>query len=230
MSEHKLDEKTRLDMHSGDYVKVLEAIPMHRLVRLLPLMHFAPTDVLVDLACGPGTLSHLVHSRVARYEGVDFSPDFIASATAWVERLGIGNATFHCEDVVSYCSRRPGHADAVTSFDFSEHIYDEDFLRIFRAAHTMLKPGGRLYLYTPNLDFFYERMKDRGLAPQFPQHIAVRDEAWHRRLLQQCGFSPESIRCDFPSHYNVFRYLHPLSRLPLIGRHFRAKLFFTCVK
>lgn len=230
MTKPKLGEKTRLDLHSGDYVKVLEAIPMRRLVRLLPLMSFEKTDALVDLACGPGTLSHLVHAQLARYEGVDFSPDFVSSARDWAARLGIGNAFFQCEDVVSYCSSRPETADVVTSFDFSEHIYDEDFLRIFRAAYGLLRPGGRLYLYTPNLDFFYERMKDNGMAPQFPQHIAVRDEAWQRRLLQECGFAPEAIHCAFPSHYNVFRYLHSLSRLPWIGRHFRAKLFFTCVK
>lgn len=230
MNIPKLDEKSRLELHSGDYVKLLESLPMHRLSRLLPFMDLRPDDTLVDLACGPGTFSHLVHSRVAQYEGVDFSPEFVASAREWVTRLGITNARFHCEDIVSYCASRPDTADVVTAIDFSEHVYDEDFLKMFSAAHGMLKPGGRLYLYTPNLGFFYEWMKGTGLAPQFPQHIAVRDEAWQRRLLQQCGFAPEAIRCDFPSHYNVFRFLHPLSRLPVVGRHFRAKLFFTCVK
>jgi 2-polyprenyl-3-methyl-5-hydroxy-6-metoxy-1,4-benzoquinol methylase len=230
VTEDRLDEGARLEMHSGGYVNVMENLPVHRLSRLLPMMHLRPTDILVDLACGPGVLSHLVHDQIAQYQGVDFSPEFVASATASVRRMGISNATFHCEDVVSYCSRLPESADVITAFDFSEHIYDEDFLRIFGAAYAMLKEGGKLYLYTPNLEFIYERMKDRGLARQFPQHIAVRDEKAHWILLMACGFKAENIKCTFPSHFNVFRYLHPLTRLPWLGRHFRAKLFFTCIK
>lgn len=230
LAGHRLDEDTRLEMHSGKYVEVMANLPIHRLARLLPLMELHPSDTLVDLACGPGVLSHLVHERVARYEGVDFAPEFVASASAAVARLGIRNASFHCEDVVSYCSRQPGTADVITALDFSEHIYDEDFLRIFSAARAMLKTNGRLYLYTPNLDFFYEHMKDIGLAKQFPQHIAVRNEAQHWQLLEECGFSKDDIQCSYPSHFNVFRFLHPLSRVPLIGPYFRAKLFFTCVK
>lgn len=226
----RLDEKTRLSLHSGSYVQVLENIPISRLVRLLPFMPLKQGDHLVDLACGPGALSHLIHDIVGSYDGVDFSPEFIASARTAAQRMGIRNARFHCEDVTSYCNRHPLSAHVITAFDFSEHIYDEDFLRIFSAAYTALRPGGRLFLYTPNLDFFYERMKDAGLAKQFPQHVAVRTERQYRALLERCAFIPERIACAFPSHYNVFRFLHPLSSLPSLGKWFRAKLFFTCVK
>lgn len=230
MSKAPLDEDARIRMHSGDYVQVLENIPISRLTRLLGLMPLRRTDTLYDLGCGPGALSHLVHQRVASYHGVDFAPDFVAAARAAAARLGITNAEFHCQDIVEFCGQRPDSADVITAFDFSEHIYDEDFIRVFSAAFHALKPGGKLLLYTPNLDFFYERMKDRGLARQFPQHIAVRDAAQHRRLLEQCGFPAASIACAYPSHYNVFRHLHPLSRLPLLGKWLQAKLFFTCEK
>lgn len=230
MTAPPLDENTRLEMHSGDYVGVMENLPLHRLTRLLPLMDLRADDVLVDLACGPGALAEVVCPRIGRYEGVDFSPEFVASATARAEAKGLGNASFHCADVADYCAARPDHADVITAFDFSEHIYDDEFVKIFSAARHALRPGGRLYVYTPDADFFYEKMKAWGIAKQFPQHVAVRDEAANRRLLAQCGFAEERIRCERPSHFNVFRHLHPLSKLPGIGRYFRAKLFFVCYR
>lgn len=225
-----LDENKRRNLHSGDYVQTLDKVPTSRMVRLLPLMNLEPSCRLVDLASGTGALAELVCDRVQSYEGVDFSPDFVDFARRRTAEEGINNATFHCEDIVAFCARHRDEYDIVTAFDFSEHIYDEDFLRIFSGAYAILKPGGRLYVYTPNLDFFYERMKDIGLAKQFPQHIAVRNDVQNLDLLLRCGFRRERITCHYLPHFNVFHHLHPLSHLPGIGRWFRAKLFFGCIK
>lgn len=226
----QLDENRRRDLHSGEYVQTLDKVPTSRIARLLPLIHFQPGCRLVDLASGTGVLAELVHDRVQSYEGVDFSPELVDLARRRAAEKGISNATFYCEDIVAFCARHREEYDIVTAFDFSEHVYDDDFLRIFGGAYSILKSGGRLYVYTPNLDFFYERMKGIGLAKQFPQHIAVRNPVRNLDLLLRCGFRRDRILCSYPPHFNVFRHLHPLSKLPGVGRWFRAKLFFECVK
>lgn len=225
-----LSEEERRDLHSGDYVAVLENLPISRLQRLLPYITLRPDHRVVDFACGAGNFAELIHDRVRSVEGIDFSPDFVATAQRRADTHGIKNVSYHCRDIVEFCSEHANEYDVITSLDFSEHIYDEDFLRIFGGAHRILKPGGTLYIHTPNLDFFYERMKSSGLAPQFPQHIAVRNAAQNISLLQQCGFSYGDISCTFLPHFNVFRYLHPLRRLPLIGRWMQAKLLLACTK
>lgn len=225
-----LDERQRQELHSGDYVQLLDSIPISRMTRLVPAMALKATDRLVDFASGTGALAHLVCDRIQSYEGLDFASDFTEFARTKAAAKGLANATFHCVDIVDFCAAHADEYDVVTALDFSEHIYDEDFLKIFRGAHRILKPGGRLFIYTPNLDFFYERMKDSGLARQFPQHIAVRNDAQHQALLRQCGFAPENISVTYLSHFNVFRHLHPLRHLPLVGRYFNAKLFYRCVK
>lgn len=226
----RLSEEQRRDMHSGDYVELLDSIPISRMTRLVPLMALSPTTRLVDFACGTGPLSALVQDHVASYEGIDFSPDFVVAARRIAAEKGVANATFHCEDIVAFCARHRDEYDVVTANDFSEHVYDNDFLQIFRAAHDILKPGGWLYIYTPNLAFFWEWMKDVGLAKQFPQHIAVRDAGQYLALLEQCGFRRENIDVRYLPHFNIFRTVHWLSRLPLVGRHFQAKLFISCRK
>ena len=78
----QINEDERRDLHSGDYVQVIENVPISRMVRLLPRMEFHPSDRLVDFACGTGVLSELVHKKITSYDGVDFSPDLIdASCT-----------------------------------------------------------------------------------------------------------------------------------------------------
>lgn len=226
----QLSEDQRRDMHSGDYVALLDSIPISRMTRLIPLMALSPSTRLVDFACGTGPLSALVQHKVASYEGIDFSPDFVAAARRIAAEKGVSNASFHCEDIVSFCANHHGEYDVVTANDFSEHVYDEDFLQIFRGAHDILKPGGYLYLYTPNLTFFWERMKDVGLARQFPQHIAVRDAAQYLSLLERCGFRREDMQVRYLAHFNIFRTIHWLSHLPLVGRYFQAKLFVSCRK
>lgn len=226
----ELSQDERRDMHSGDYVQLLDSIPISRMTRLVPLMPLTPDTRLVDFAAGTGPLAALVEGRIASYEGVDFSQDFVEAARRIAGEKGLAKATFHCEDIVSFCARHGAEYDIVTANDFSEHIYDNDFVEIFSGAHSILKPGGMLYLYTPNLDFFWERMKDVGLARQFPQHIAVRDAAQHIPLLERCGFDRANIRIGYLPHFNVFRFIHPLSALPWVGRYFQAKLFIACRK
>jgi len=223
-------DQQRIALHSGQYVDAVSNVPISRLTRLIPLLDLRPEYRVVDFGCGSGAFLRLVHRQVQSYDGVDFSPDFIAEAERLSNAAGITNATFHCEDIVAFCAEHTDEFNVVSALDFSEHIDDGAFIAIFKGAYRILKPGGNLYIYTPNLDFFWERMKDIGLAKQFPQHIAVRNHPHHVFLLGKCGFQEEDItHCMLP-HFNVLRFAHPFRRLPWIGHWFEAKLFYRCQK
>lgn len=226
----QLSEEERRNLHSGDYVSVLENLPISRLERLLPYLDLQPSYRAVDFACGAGNFAELIHNCVQSVDGIDFAPDFIDAARRRAAERGIRNVTYHCQDIVDFCSAHPSEYDVVTAIDFSEHIYDEDFIRIFGGAFSSLKPGGYLYIYTPNLTFFWEWMKDVGLAKQFPQHIAVRDARQNLALLERCGFARDEIQVRYLPHFNVFRSIHWLSHLPWIGKYFQAKLLISCRK
>lgn len=224
--------KSSKDLHSGDYVEMYESKPISRISRLVELMQLDKrTTRLVDLACGNAMLLGVVHDKVAHYTGVDFSDDFIAAARNRATRMGTANCEFHCEDIIRFCTSHPGEFDVATAFDFSEHINDDDFVGIFSSVHESLKPGGRLYLHTPNLDFFMERMRDSNfILRQRAEHIAVRDTAQNISLLQRAGFSAANIRSQFIAHYNILKVVHPLSRLPWLGKYFEARIFIECTR
>lgn len=207
-------------VHSGDYVEAFESFPIERVERLVPRMNVRPTDRVADFGCGLGWLLHALPS-FGSYDGIDFSPDFIREA----EKLNSGKGKFYCQDIVDFCRDHQSEYDIATTLDFSEHIDDEAFLRIYSAILTSLKPMGKLYLHTPNGSFFMERLKERGLLEQLRGHIAVRTTGANVRLLGECGF--REIRVDRIAHYNVLKYIHPLSKISDV---FAARLWIEAIR
>ena len=212
-------------LHSGRYVERFERRPIDRVAALVRRMRVDANDVVADFACGNGMLLRALGDVRGTYHGVDFSEDFIASARAAALRLGLSNYCFHCSDIVAFCADHPAEFDVAATLDFSEHIDDSAFLEIYAAIRSSLRTGGRLYLHTPNSGFFMEALKAKGVLRQFPEHIAVRNAAATIALLEQAGFDRGRIRVEHIAHYNILRIVHPLRRLPYLGKFFAARIW-----
>jgi SAM-dependent methyltransferase len=97
---------------------------------------------VVDMACGEGYGTEVLARRARRVTGVDANPEAFAHAQARYTRPGID---FARDLVESY--RKP--CDAVVFLQTIEHVEKpEDVLAHFRS---MLPPGGRAFVSTPNL-------------------------------------------------------------------------------
>lgn len=212
-------------LHSGEYVERYNRKPLDRVCGLMKHMAVGPEDEVADFACGNGMLLQLLGSRAGKYHGVDFSHDFIRSANSWAEKEKLRNYEFYCEDIITFCNNHVAAFDIATTLDFSEHIDDDTAVSIYSAIRRSLRPGGKLYLHTPNFDFFMERAKDIGLLKQFPEHIAVRNGMQTASFLVQAGFDPANIDINYIPHYNMLKYIDFLSRIPFVGKYFRARLW-----
>lgn len=95
---------------------------------------------VVDVACGPGTLSFLAAARGARVHALDFAESMLAALRARAEREGVTSIA---------CEQGDGMA-----LPFGEHGFDAGFSlfglmffpdrgRGFRELHRVLVPGGR---------------------------------------------------------------------------------------
>jgi 2-polyprenyl-3-methyl-5-hydroxy-6-metoxy-1,4-benzoquinol methylase len=213
-----------VELHSGEYVARYNRKPLDRVRRLVPYMEIAEKDEIADFGCGNGMLLQALGGRPGMYHGVDFSPEFIDSAREWAEREGLRNYRFYCEDIIEFCSRNLGRFDCAATLDFSEHVSDEEAIGIYTAIRQSLKPGGKLFLHTPNLDFFVELMKDRGILRQFPEHIAVRNATQTLAMLEKAGFAADVAKVRHIAHYNVLKHLHALRHAPIVGKYFRARI------
>ena len=105
---------------------------------------------------------------------------------------------------------------------------DQEWTGIVNAAWHALKPGRKVYLHTPNLDFAVERLKQRGWLRQFPEHVAVRDAGNNERFFNEAGFT--SVVSDTLPHYNALHLLHFVAYIPVIGKYFLARLWVEAVK
>ena len=183
---------------------------------------------MLDVGCGPGILASLLASRYGAYTGVDFSQAMVNAARRIAVANGLQHCKFVCADAVDVMRDRHDAFDAIFMLDISEHVPDEEWGRIVRQARQALKPGGIVYLHTPSLDFFVERLKQHGWMRQFPEHVAVRTASANMRFFTDARYS--AVECIPLPHYNILRWLHPLAGLPLVGRFFAARLWIAAIK
>jgi 2-polyprenyl-3-methyl-5-hydroxy-6-metoxy-1,4-benzoquinol methylase len=102
---------------------------------------------LLDVGCGLGFFLDRARRRGWEVQGVDTSP-------AWVEHANslIGARLVQCTSV-ERASLAAGSFALVTVWDVIEHIFDPvPFLAHLR---TLLAPGGRLFIRTPNIAYCY---------------------------------------------------------------------------
>lgn len=226
----KGQEKTVKHLYGPDYVGRFEREQSpHRIRRLMQFVDISEESDVADFGCGNGMLLDCLAGRIHAYSGVDISEHFIRAARDRQKIRGIRNAEFHCEPIGQFCSRNPDAFDAGFVLDLSEHMPDEEWVPALAAIRTALKPAGKLYLHTPNGDFFLERMKMKNfIVRQFPEHVAVRTVYENIRMLEQAGFTKYDV--VMLPHYNVLRFIHGLSFLPVAGRYFQARIFIIAQK
>jgi cyclopropane fatty-acyl-phospholipid synthase-like methyltransferase len=226
---NRLSEDQLRKIYDQSYVDQYDPHALQRMRRILPFFSLSGEEVVADFGCGNGVLLELIASRVREYVGIDFSEEFIRAAEERRDARAIGKGTFCCTDLVVFADGHRNHFDAAFALDFSEHLYDDQFLRIFRAIHGALRPSGSLYLHTPNREYFVEHFREWGLLKQIEGHVGVRTARTHQALLAECGFVDVTIR--HIAHYlRLGAALHGLSALPGVGRYFQARLFIQCRK
>ncbi len=163
---------------------------MNYVQRLLVAGRCPPGAAVVDVCCGRGLQLPVLcryAPHIASYVGLDIAPDNLAEArdriAALDERYGrcFGIDLLQCDVAGEWPVLPPFDVAVYTSA--LEHLPRDLGIESLRRTHAALKPGGMLFLSTPNTP---------GPAPRPLQH-RVHVYEWHcdelRPVLQDCGFA-----------------------------------------
>ena len=196
----------------------------------LRLLALAPGDTLVELGCAAGEHTVRFAPMVRRAVGMDFSADAVRLARERAQREG-STAEFVQGDVADLSAFGDASVDKLLAMDLVEHIHDDVLAAMLREAWRVLRPGGRLVMYTPSASHYVERMKAANfILRQLPGHVAVRDGAAYARRKRAQPWA--TVRIEYlPSDYPLFGALDRLlARVPGIGPWFRFRILIAVDK
>jgi ubiquinone/menaquinone biosynthesis C-methylase UbiE len=108
---------------------------------LLP--HLAPGQRLLDVGCGPGTITLDLAGRVAPGDvvGIDVAADVVAAAEADRARAGVERVRYAVGDVYALADEDASY-DVVHAHQVLQHLSDP--VRALRELRRVLRPGGLL--------------------------------------------------------------------------------------
>jgi 2-polyprenyl-3-methyl-5-hydroxy-6-metoxy-1,4-benzoquinol methylase len=164
----------------------------------LPAKH----ERVLDAGCGSGTISDFLSRSAAEVVGIDSNPSAIRYAT---ESYKKPNLRFRLGQFAELKDERA--FDRIYCIEVIEHLYEPQVAEILSLFYRLTKPGGALFLTTPNyrslwpiIEWFLDRS---GL-------VAKMDEAQHvthfakRKLAAMCEDAGWSV-----SHIGTFNGIAP---------------------
>jgi trans-aconitate 2-methyltransferase len=171
---------------------------------LLQLIHPMHQPRIVDLGCGSGILTKIVHDQFQAFYtlGIDASKEMLAKAPMQSPHL-----TFKMDDIQTFTSDEP--FDLVISNAAIQWIPDHPHL--FKRLTKLLKSGGQLAIQIPANQKFPTHVVAAELAEEEPfkealknkkapiHHILDMEEYAH--LLDQLGFESQVIRLQLYAHF-----------------------------
>src|SRR5690606_25216152 len=169
-----------------------------RVANVLSLLPPLEGRRVVDIGCGMGTFAIECARRGAVALGVDPAPAALPAAPRVAKAEGLRRASSARADGV----RLPladGSMDQALAADVTERLGEATLASLLAEAARVLRPGGRLVLYTPSPTHIFERLRDSRLMKPDPSHIGLRPAEELVAAVQRAGLRVERV-AFLPSH------------------------------
>jgi cyclopropane fatty-acyl-phospholipid synthase-like methyltransferase len=134
----------------------------YRTAKVLEIYTPTADEHVVDLGCGWGTMSFAYAPHCKHVTGVDFSAGSIATCNRLLDKHGFDNVTF-IKARAEATGLRSETYDVVVSADLLEHLYPDQTEGFFDECRRLLRPGGRVVLWTPHPGHYFERLKQNNI-------------------------------------------------------------------
>jgi 2-polyprenyl-3-methyl-5-hydroxy-6-metoxy-1,4-benzoquinol methylase len=192
-----------------------------RLKKFRPIQSESESLRIIDIACGMGYGSKILAQTLqAQVEGVDIAAEALEYARENHSAKGVefsqGEITKIPFDDESF--------DVAVCYETIEHVHYEEALVALKELHRVLRPGGKLFISTPNRYFTFALQL---LGMKNPFHFYEFRPQELSRVLKTCGFEVQQSygqTLAFPITYYMGRagklnptLFYPSRRLPAEG-------------
>jgi 2-polyprenyl-3-methyl-5-hydroxy-6-metoxy-1,4-benzoquinol methylase len=156
-----------------------------------------PADFVLDAGCGSGTISHFLAQHAAHVVGADSNPEAIGFARNSFTRSNLEFVLGQFEELEELSRWEP--CDWIYSIEVIEHLYREQVLEVLSLFRRLTKPGGHLFLTTPNyhglwplIEWTLDHFK---LVPNMSegQHVSYFFKTLLKKSCEQTGWKVEQI-------------------------------------
>jgi 2-polyprenyl-3-methyl-5-hydroxy-6-metoxy-1,4-benzoquinol methylase len=150
-----------------------------------------PSQTLLDVGCGNGIFLEFARQAGWQASGVDFDEDAVACCLQKGLDVRQGG--------IEVLTDRAGYFDWITLSHVIEHVHDP--LALLVVCQRLLKPGGGLWIETPNIQSQGHREFGaawRGLEP--PRHLVLFNRGSLKQALHAAGFQ-EVLDAPFRPSY-----------------------------
>ena len=118
-------------------------------------------EKILDIGCGNGGFSINLSLLGYKVVGVSNQEENIINAIESAKYFDVKNVSFINADVFRINEMFSDEFDIIVCTEVVEHILDDN--KLFQVIFKLLKPGGQLYLTTPN--YYYESISKEDLGP-----------------------------------------------------------------
>ena len=213
------NDSAYFDSHTSTFMDLNNPFQQYRVANVLKIYTPGKTERVLDLGCGWGTFDFILAPQVKEIVGLDFSSKSIELCNEFLEKNPHDNIKFVCADAAD-TGLEAESFDLIISADLFEHIYPEDFERILDESKRLLKPGGKLSIWTPHRGHILEILKNNNIILKKDiAHVDYKTMAGMVASLKSKGFA---IRKSYyaESHVPILRTIEKLflSLIPIFRR------------
>lgn len=113
------------------------------------IARFTRKDIILDAGCGSGNVSFYLAKKVKKVIGLDSKNSSIVFARKRLTKIKDKNLSFQKCDLKNIPFKDNYFSKAIL-FEVIEHLNKNDYKAILSEIYRTLKPGGFLYITTPN--------------------------------------------------------------------------------
>lgn len=167
------------------------------------LQRLSPGAKLLDVGFGCGAFLDLAQQVGWHVYGVDSDPVSVANAKNAGLNVRLGR--------IEAFADMAGQFDVITLSHVIEHVHDP--VGVLEHAYALLKPGGWLYVDTPNIDAVgHANFKEHWRGLEVPRHLLIFNGVALERVLQGIGFDDCQRIVSFSPYAALASASHAIQR------------------